>query len=459
MKKILKSFITLVIVLGTISINLCSIKAANVTFRTTASTSKVVVGNTFTVTVKVSSTEILGSWEYTISYDSSVLSLVSGKKSVADPGNGSQKSQSYTYKFKAIKSGSSNISVKSYGAFSWDESKLTPTASGTTVKVITKADLQASYSKDNNLKSLSVEGATLSPEFDQNVTDYKVDLDSNTTSILLNASTNDSKASVVGIGTFEVVEGENKFQITVTAENGATKVYNLVANVVDPYPITVKTVENEELTVVKRSVVLTLPTSYVLTTTTINGQEVPALKSEITKFTLVGLKNSKGEIGLYIQDNNKYTKYTEVKLNELILFPIDIEENELFGYEKTKITINGEEIEAYKYTNKSNFAIISAIDTETGKKNYYMYDIKNNTVTFYNEEEIDDLNTKVKTYTYIIIGLLAETLILFIIIVLLLKKKSNQNKKRKEKIEKAKEKLETKKKKETKEDKKENKEK
>ena len=172
MKKLSKFLISLLV----ICLFIPSLKAASATFKTTSNRSSVVVGNTFTVTVKVSSSNTLGSWEYTISYDSSVIQLVSGKKSVADPGNGSQKSQTYTYTFKAIKSGKSNITVKSYAAYGRDEKALSCSASGTTVKVITKAELEASYSKDNNLKSLSVDGANISPTFSKDITDYKVEL-------------------------------------------------------------------------------------------------------------------------------------------------------------------------------------------------------------------------------------------------------------------------------------------
>ena len=441
MKKINKILLGL-ITICCLFMSIPNVSAASATFKTTSSKSSVVVGNTFTVTVKVSSGSVLGSWEYTIKYDSSILQLVSGKKSVADPGNGTQKSASYSYTFKAIKAGSASISVKSYGAYGWDEKALSCTASGTTVKVITKAQLEASYSKDNNLKSLSVDGATLSPAFSKDTTDYKVELGANTTSIKINAAVNDSKARVSGTGTFEVTEGDNKFQITVTAENGSTKTYNLIASVVDPNPIKVKDINNNELVVVKRESLLTPPTSYEQTKTTINNQEIPAFMSEITNFILVGLKDNEGNINLYIydKDKNTFTKYTELKLNELILLPI-IKNETYKDYIKTKIKINEIEVDAFKYKENSKFAIIYALDTSDGKENYYKYDLSNNTVTFIDEEVEKELNSKLQTYSYIIMGLLGESFILFIVLILLLRNKSKHNLKKQQRIEEAKEKL------------------
>lgn len=438
MKKIFKSIVTLLV----ICLFIPNLKAASATFKTTSNKSSVVVGNTFTVTVKVSSTNTLGSWEYTINYDSSIIQLISGKKSVADPGNGSQKSQTYTYTFKAIKAGKSNISVKSYAAYGWDEKALSCSASGTSIKVITKAELQASYSKDNNLKSLSIEGANISPTFSKDITDYKVELGANTTSIIIKASTNDSKAHVMGTGTFEVTEGDNKFQIVVTAENGSTKTYNLIASVIDPNPITVKDAKGNELVVVKRKALLTPPESYKEAVASIGDQEVPAFSSEITGFTLIGLKNNEGKIYLYIydKDKNTFNKYTELKMNELVL--LSMESDNYKDYIKTTITINDEEIEAYKYNKDSKFAIIYALDTQNGEKNFYKYDLRNNTVTFIDNEEEIKLENKLQTYSYIIIGLLAETFILFVILILLLRSKALHNKRKKLKLEEEKAKYE-----------------
>ena len=444
MKRINKLLISL-IAICCLFISIPNVNAASATFKTTSNRSSVVVGNTFTVTVKVSSGSVLGSWEYTISYDSSVVQLVSGKKSVADPGNGSQKSQSYSYTFKAIKAGSTNITVKSYGAYDWDEKALSCSASGTTVKVITKAQLEASYSKDNNLKSLIVEGATVTPEFSKDVTDYKVELGANTTSITISASPNDSKAHITGTGTFEVAEGDNKFEIIVTAENGSTKTYNLTASVIDPNPIKVKDISGNELVVVKRESLLTAPTSYTETKTTINDQEIPAFTSEITNFILVGLKDNEGNINLYIydKDKNTFTKYTELKLNELVLLPI-IKDDTYKEYYKTKIKINNIEIDAFKYSEDSHFAIIYALDTETGKENYYKYDLRNNTVIYIDEEVEKNLNSKIELYSRIIIGLLIESFILFVVLILLLRNKAKHNNRKQEKIEEAKQKLEEK---------------
>ena len=229
MKKIIRIIFTiLVFTLLTAHIHAASIKV-------TSGTSQTVVGNTFTVTIKVSSDSPLGAWEYTLNYDTGKFKLVSGENPVADvANNGSTKSKSYTYKFKAIGTGSGSIGVKSVGVIGWDKNKQSVSTSSKTVKVITQAQLQASYSKDNYLKSLSIDGLKLTPAFKKDVMEYRAEANANTTSINIKATKNDSKSSISGAGKHNVGEGENKFNITVKAQNGSTRTYKVIVNVIDP---------------------------------------------------------------------------------------------------------------------------------------------------------------------------------------------------------------------------------
>lgn len=416
--------------------NITSLNASSINFKTSASTSKVVIGKTFNVTVKLSSSAILGSWEYVIDYNSSVLSLVSGDRSVVGYGKGNQKTVSYNYTFKAISSGSSNISVKSYSAFDWDEHVMGTSVSGTSVKVITQAELEASYSKDNNLSSLSIDGFALTPEFNKDVLEYKATLNPNTTSINISGGASDRKASISGLGSHEVTEGENKFEIVVTAENGSTKTYTIIAEVVDPNPIKIKTKDGKELTIVKRSSIITPPENYEESKITINEVEVPSYVNQTNNLVLIPLKDEKGEISFYVYNDkeNSYTKYSELRTNNLILYILLPEEETKYGYNKSTIKINDQEITGYVYKNNSNFAIIYAKDIETGKDGYYMYDKKNNSAISYNGELIEDLNKEIDKYKIVIMALLGESFIFFLIFIILMIKKIKKNNRKKEKF-------------------------
>ncbi len=405
--------------------------AASGTISVRSNRSQAVIGSTVTVTVSINSGNKLGSWEYTMSYDSSKLKLQSGTNPVVGYGNGSQTSASYTYTFKIIASGTSTVSVKSYRIVDFDsESNMSVSISGASIKGITEQDLEASYSKNNNLSSLGVTGYTLTPAFNKNTTEYSVDVPSDVEKVTLTAKTEDSTASVTGLGEKTVSEGENKFEITVTAENGSTKKYTVKVNVKDKNPIEV-TVDGKSYTVVKRASTLTAPATYEEKTININGIEVPGFVSSITKFTLVGLKSTDGETALYKYDakTNEYTLYKELKTNGITLFPVtpkEIPEN----YEKVQIKFNGEEIDAYKYKNTKDFYLIYGIDIETGDETFFEYDKINNTLSRYNDQILKELMTQNENYKLIIIVLGVETILLLLVVLITLTKK-NKRKKRK----------------------------
>lgn len=447
MKKIFKIFTTLFISILIIFTNITKVNAASGSITVSSSTSKVVVGNTFTVTIKISSKSALGAWEFTPSYNTKLFKLTSGETPIVEVAEkDGVKSKSYTYKFKAIAKGNGSITVKSAGALSWNEEKMSLSVGSKSISVITQADLEASYSKNNNLKSLSVSGYNISPSFKSSVTEYKVDVNSNTEQVTINASKEDSKASISGTGTHEVSEGENKFNITVTAENGSTKTYSIIVNVIDPNPIKT-TIDNKEYTVVKRESTLEAPTGYEKTQIDINEQKIPAFYNEITDFTLVGLKDAEGKIELFIFDkeNKEYKKYSEAALDTFKIYPLKIDKQFDETYKKTNIKINDIDFEAMMQTN-SNYYIIYAKNLLTGKNNYYKYDKTiNSLITFDNDENLEPLKQELKKYKSFIVFLGAETvfvtLILIILLITAIVKKSKKKKLYKELKRKEQEKL------------------
>lgn len=85
---------------------------------------------------------------------------------------------------------------------------------------------------DNNLSDLKVDGKTVSG-FSSSKTSYNLS-DNSGTSISISATAKDSKASVTGTGTKTLKYGKNTFGVTVTAENGSKKTYNVIVNKPDP---------------------------------------------------------------------------------------------------------------------------------------------------------------------------------------------------------------------------------
>ena len=403
--------------------------SANISIKTSG---QAVVGNTITATVNLSSGTAMGSWQYVISYDSSKLQLVSGQTSVADYTSTAAgvKSKSYTLKFKILKSGSASINVGSYLIYAIDDSQMSVSASNASVKAMTQAELEATYSKNNNLKSLGVEGYELSPAFDKNTLEYTATVPSTVDKINITASKEDGTASIDGAGEKEVKEGANPFEITVTAQNGSTKTYKIVVTVEDINPIEVK-IGSKTYNVVKRADnIETKPKGFEETTITINEVEVPAFKSETLGLTLVGIKDEEGKVKLAIYNDGKYSLYEEMNSNNITIYLLDLKE--LKGFKKTTVEINGTEVEAYKLSN--DFVIVYGKNVETGDESFYVYDTKEKTFQRYNDEQIKKLEKQMKTYMYVIYAFGGTIILIFICFIISCIAKSKR-KKRLDKIE------------------------
>ncbi len=433
MKKIIKGLFILLFGLLISFSNTSKILAASASISVSSSSSKVVIGNTFKVYFSVSSSSQIGTVEFTPSYDKNVLKLVSGETHIYDYKIAGSKSKTYTYTFKAISSGSTKISVKSYEIIGYNESRLSTNVYSKTISVITQSQLEASYSKNNDLKSLKIEGLTLSPKFDKNTLKYTTNAGANTTKIKITAVVDDSRSKVSGTGTKKVSEGENVFKIIVTAQNGSTKTYKVVVNVVDPNPIEV-VINDQKYIVVKRESNLEKVNDFQKKTIKINDQSVPALFNEENNITLVGLKNSEGSIEYYIynKEDNTYKKFNDITLSKLRILPLDMDKM-INDYKKEVIKIDNIDVESLNIND--HIFIIKAKNFDTAEDDYYFYDIDNNSVIKYYESEKNDkpiiVNTDVSNYKKIILLLGIETVfIIFILICILIKKVIKNKRKR-----------------------------
>ncbi len=409
MKKYIKLFsLSLTLFLSIFLLN-TSIKAASATI-SVKSNNSVVVGNTVKVTVTLSSSSSLGSWDFSIGYDTSLLRMTSstaesGQRSVGYVSGSGQTSKTYTFNFKALKSGTAKVYVNNAEVYAFDESLMSVSKGSKSISIKTQAEIEASYSKNNYLKSLSVDGYELSPTFDKETLEYTVELDSTVESIKVNASVEDSTASLIGGGEISVVEGSNTIELVVTAQNGNTRTYKITANVKEINPINVE-VNNKKYTVVKRKSALSAPDNFTETTVVINNEEIPALYNEITDYTVVGLKDEEGIVELFIYDldSGKYTKYQELNFNSNKIFLLDAVDVPK-GLKETTITINEKEVKAYKFDDNSVYYIVYGINLNTGNKDFYMYDSEEYTIQRYDTTMIDKLTKEKDRYLSIVLVL------------------------------------------------------
>lgn len=303
------------------------------------------------------------------------------------------------------------------------------------------------YSKNNYLKSLSVEGYDIS--FDKDTLEYSIEVGNEVEKVKINAQTEDSKASVSGTGEREVSEGNNKLEVRVEAENGNVKTYVINVIVKELDPINVK-IGSEEYTVIRKEDVLTVLPNYQKTTVNIDGDDVLAYYNEITKFTIVGLKDSKGVANYYIYDDGEYTLYKEYTFNGITLYLTGKDVN-IDNYDETTFNYNNDKLNAYKLSDNSlikktyaldvdelkNYYLFYAINVNTGEENLYKYDPLEGTVQRYDSSIIDLLDVyKENADRNFILFIIASALLVLIAIIKLIMIIINKNKDKSLKIKK-----------------------
>ncbi len=395
----------------------------------------VVVGNTVKVTFTLSSSSPLGSWDFDVKYDSSKLTFVSstmsGSTRAADAvTNAHTKTKTYTITFRAKSTGTATISVPNALVYGYDENTMSVSKGSLSINIITQQQLQDSYSSNNYLKSLSVDGYELSPKFDKKTLEYSLDLENDIRSINVKAEKEDSKASIKGGGEYSLNEGSNDITITVTAENGNAKNYVIHATVKELNPITVS-IDGKDYSVVRKKEGLVIPSTFEETVTMINGEEVPAFESSITGYRLVALKDDEGKVSFYIMDDDgNYTLYEEIMFGGITLYPKEpLEKDVPKGFEKKESTLLGDkEITLYMNSDDS-YPLVYGVNIQTGETNWYSYDKEEGTIQRFNNTRVEELKDEKNKFLFLIVVLSGSSLIIMIFLLILCSKVRKQKNK------------------------------
>lgn len=279
-------------------------------------------------------------------------------------------------------------------------------------------------SGNNNLKSITIENVNLSQTFDKDTLEYKAVVSGDVEKINLQAEVEDDKAWLEGLGEKELVEGVNKFEIKVHAENGAEKVYIVEITRKEKNPIEV-IINKRKYTVFKKESNVEPPKGFVKTNVVIDKQDVVAYSNKYIDYILVLLVDELGDSSFYIYNakNSTYTKYTEVESKDIRLIFIKPSKVPI-NYKKTKIKIDKEEIDAYYISGVKDFRLVYGINMNNGEESFYQYDTEEKTFQRYNSKlvsSVEEFSKKLEVGLVCAVGII---IILFIIIISLASSKS-----------------------------------
>ena len=253
------------------------------------------------------------------------------------------------------------------------------------------------YDSDNTLKSLSVDNYKITPDFNKDTTEYKLDVDESVEKINVKASPNSNKAEVKGVSEKNLTPGENTIEIKVVAENGNEKVYKLLVTVKDLNPISV-TIDGKKYSIVKKNNDILEKLEYCdEEIIKIKDQDVVSYINRNTKIRLVILKDSDNKPGYYIynEHSKKYSLYKTVTIGGVTLQLID-PPSTVKHFKKSIVDIKGEKVTIYKINKEDKVGLIYGTNVKTGNTDFYVYDTEEDTLNRYYDDEVKVVNNELQ---------------------------------------------------------------
>lgn len=402
MKKAIKIISLITAIVLTLSMFTINVFAARTTL--IFSNSNPQVGETVTVTLKISADSNMNGVTGFLSYNPNVLKFSSSNDAyesssgvVEIQGQAKSTSAQYTVSFTVVSNGDSTISA--YGLEYVPDgndvnAQLVPLtgASGkiTVSQTTTSTPSNDTPSSNASLSSLKVSGATLSPAFKSGTTKYTARVKHKTENVTISGNAIDGGVCE-GLGTFKVNVGENMRYIKVTAADGKTKrtySVNIIRNAEgedeEDIAAALSVTINEVAHTVVKQAPETAPAGFEISTATYNDQEVSVLKSadeKIVLYTIMNNETSATDYYTYDQNTNQFTLLKYVVLNgKMFIFAENEEFGSADGYEKTELTIGNATVEAYKSTDSklADFYVVYCF--VEGTYGYYSYDSLEGTI-------------------------------------------------------------------------------
>ena len=249
-------------------------------------------------------------------------------------------------------------------------------------------------SSNSKLASLQITEGIIAPEFNRDITEYSISVPNEITALNISAVADDSTAEVEIVGNEELQVGENNIQIIVTAEDGSTTTYNILATRADE-ELSLQSLSIYYIDENGKKVELKLNPIFALNvyeynileklSNTVNKLEVEAIATkENAKIEITGnneLKAGQNEISI------KVTLTDEAGLEEQKTYTILVEKEEepqgaLTFWEKMSRWFNGAGITISTWFSENLQKIIIgmlivATVTFIGLTVYFVYDYKN----------------------------------------------------------------------------------
>ena len=391
--------------------SLSYVQAASGSVSVSVSDASPVVGNKFTVTIKLNCSEGVGSALVYIDYNSSYLGNLSVKSSSTVNTNGNRilidptenKTVTITATLTAKKIGKASVHITIDEWYNYDADYIADKSVTKNIEIIAKSGnnpTTPNLSKDASIASLSVEGLVLENEFESDISEYTLYAPANTAILKVNAKASSAKAKIEKTE-FPVNEGWNRIEVVCVAESGDKKIY--VLNVyVEEKPVVF--FQDNTLGAVRNVDRISIPEGFEAEKISVQGEEITVFNKGA--LSLIYLVDSAGQADFYILDkarNEVIQRYAPVSIDggSYQLINSNYEEytsmNDLFVPYKVYIGEKG--IDGWKYRDPSlnEYAIIQLMNDE-GETRLYSYDLIEKTLQRYTLPKAEEKSTPLSQY-------------------------------------------------------------
>lgn len=374
------------------------------------------------VTVKITSDVGIASVNLTLAYDNKALQFVeggnakesSGKIQITDSvDNTTTTTLTYTLKFKALKTGKSQITVSDYKVADSSQAEISmPKVGSSSVNVV-----DANASEDATLKILQVSAGKLSPEFSPTTYQYTLKVPESTGKLVVSGKTTDSSSKITSItGADKLKAGKNTVKVVVTSGTGSTQTYTIEVTKAGASGTEEETGEETGTEAAEENAsddtasgpikigdkklqfAAAFPEDFLLegftkTSLTYQGEEQTALKSDYAEVYLVSLSDTGGNSDIYVynKETGSFTNYIKIDGagDKYIIVLEGMGQNlKEYGFAETSIFINEKELIAWEYlpelqTNASEAYYVMFALSNLGVQTWYMYDSLENSYQRY----------------------------------------------------------------------------
>ena len=199
--------------------------------------------------------------------------------------------------------------------------------------------------------------------------------------MVVSASAADGNATTSVSGANSIQKGKNTVRVTVTAENGAVKVYTINVQAGEDVGDPVATIDGKEYSFVMNEDGLEAPEGFTAGTTTYKDWDVLSYESPNKKIRVVCLKDEDGENHWFIMDAEKdvFTPYQEYssQYNRYIITAVPDGVAIPDGFKETTLKIGDNSVVAYQSDDiaDKDLYLVYAINVE-GEEGFYEYDAK-----------------------------------------------------------------------------------